>query len=448
MDADVVVVGAGSAGCIAALAAARSGARTLLIDRLGFPGGTSTAVLDTFYAFFTAGEQGRKVVSGLPDLPVARLRSRGKVFERPNSFGSGLGYTYDPETLKIVWAELLGEAGVEVLLHAIVVGATVDDSGRVGRLSVATRAGVVEVTGRAVVDASGDADVVAAAGGEMLDDTDLRQPATVTFRMAPVDLERFRAEGRPRFRELVRAGRAQGYDLRGESGSLHRSGADGVALMATTRLAPPDPSDPRDAGRLELEGLAQVDEWARFLRAMMPGFERAELVAIGAMAGVRETRRIRGRYVLTEEDVLGGRAFPDQVARCGAPIEDLAHPETRWAHVGGDGTYGVPWRCLVPTALRGVVVAGRCLSATHAAHASARSMGTCMATGQAAGTAAALAVATGSDVTELDGVALRERLRADGADTGSSADPGAPPVARPVTPVSTTAPTGPQETQP
>jgi len=448
VDADVVVVGAGSAGCIAALAAARSGARTLLIDRLGFPGGTSTAVLDTFYAFFTAGHAGRKVVTGLPDLPVQRLRSRGKVFERPNSFGSGLGYTYDPETLKIVWAQLLTEAGVEMLLHAIVVGATVDASGRVGHLTVATRSGVVDVTGRAIIDASGDADVVAAAAGEMLLDTDLQQPATVTFRMAPVDLDRFRADGRPRFRELVRAGRAEGYDLRGESGSLHRSGADGVALMATTRLSPPDPTDPLDAGRLELEGLAQVDEWTRFLRATMPGFERAELVAIGAMAGVRETRRVHGRYVLTEEDVLSGRAFPDQIARCGAPIEDLAHPATRWVHVGGDGTYGVPWRCLVPSSLRGVVVAGRCLSATHAAHASVRSMGTCMAMGQAAGTAAAIAAAAGSDVTEVDGVALRERLRKDGADVGLEADPGAPHAADRVASATTTTPTGPQETVP
>ena len=420
MYAEVVVIGAGSAGCVAALAAARAGRNVLLVDRLGFPGGTSTAVLDTFYAFFTAGDAGRKVVSGLPDLPVERLRSRAKVIERPNSFGSGLGYTYDPETLKIVWAELLREHGVQVMLHALVTDVRAAD-GRVEELTVATRAGLVGVTAGAFIDASGDADVVAAAGAELLTDTDLLQPATITFRMAPVDVPTFRELGRPRFRELVKEARRQGYDLRGESGSLHRSGAEGVALIATTRVAAPDLADPMEPGRVELEGLAQVDEWARFLRDHMPGFDRAELVAVGAMAGVRETRRVRGRYVLSEQDVVAGATFDDQIARCGAPIEDLAGAKTRWVHVGGSGTYGIPWRCLVPRRMRGVVVAGRCLSATHAAHASARSMGTCMAMGQAAGTAAAMALESGTDITAVDGPILRDRLAADGADVGVEA---------------------------
>ncbi len=419
MHADVVVVGAGSAGCVAALAAARAGRRVLLIDRLGFPGGTSTAVLDTFYAFFTAGESRQKVVAGLPDLPVERLRARGKLFERPNSFGSGLGYTYDPETLKIVWAELLREHGVEMMLHSLVIGTHVVDD-RVTGMTVATRSGLVEAEANAFIDASGDADVVAAAGGEILDDSDLRQPVTVTFRMAPVDMPLFLEHGRPQLRELVRQGREAGYGLRGGSGSLHRSGMDGVALMATTRIDPPDLEDPMEPGRVEMEGLAQVDEWSRFLRDMMPGFERAGLVSVGAMAGVRETRRIRGRYVLDEADVLSGSAFDDQIARCGAPIEDLSGAETRWVHVGGSGSYGIPWRCLVPARLRGVVVAGRCLSATHAAHASARSMGTCMAMGQAAGTAAGMAIESGLDVTAVDGARLRDRLAADGADVGIS----------------------------
>ena len=420
LEAEVVVVGAGAAGCIAALAAARSGRRTLLIDRLGAPGGTSTAVLDTFYAFFTAGPEPRKVVSGLADEPVERLRQRGRLHERPNSFGSGIGYTYDPETLKIVWAELLDEAGVRLLLHAVLVDATVVD-GAVRSVLVGTRAGLVRVTGAAFIDASGDADLVRRAGGGVQGDGGSLQPATLTFRMAGVDVPRFRELGRPRFRELVAAAREDGYVLASSSGSLHPSGAPGVALMAVTRMAAPDLDDPLDPTRVELEGLAQVDEWSRFLRTAMPGFEAAELVAIGAMAGVRETRRIVGRAVLTEAEVVGGVQYPDQVALCGAPIEDLASAETRWVHVGGTGVYGIRWDCLVPLELRSVAVAGRCLSATHAAHASARSMGTCMALGEAAGRAAALAVGRGCGIEGVDGTELHAILREAGATVEAAA---------------------------
>jgi glycine/D-amino acid oxidase-like deaminating enzyme len=412
--ADVAVVGAGSAGCIAAIAAGRAGLRTVLLDRLGAPGGTSTAVLDTFYAFFTAGAPARKVVQGLPDEPVARLRERGVLRERPNSFGSGTGYTYDPETLKLVWAELLAEAGVTVALHSMLVGADVQD-GAVRAVTVATRAGLIQIEAAAFVDASGDADLIARAGGRMLNDDARRQPATTTFRMASVDIGVFQAEGRPHFRTLVEQARTDGFRLAGSSGSLHASGQPGVALMAVTRIPSPDLDDPLAAGRLELQGLEQVDEWTRFLRLRVPGFESAVLVAIGAMAGVRETRRIHGRHVLTEAEVLAGASFPDQVALCGAPIEDLASDETRWVHVGGTGVYGVPWRTLVPESLRSVVVAGRCLSATHGAHASARSMATCMAMGEAAGRAAMLAAERGIDITDVDGAELRSVLRAAGA---------------------------------
>ncbi|MBW3560943.1 MAG: FAD-dependent oxidoreductase [Actinobacteria bacterium] len=414
LDFDVAVLGAGSAGCCAAIAAARRGVRTVLVDRLGFPGGTSTAVLDTFYAFFTAGEEPRKLVAGIPDEPVDRLRHRGKVRARPNSFGSGTGFTYDPETLKIVWAQLLREAGVEVMLHTFVAGAEVEGR-RVTAVALASKAGPIRVRAGVFVDATGDADLVALAGGSFQEDTTLQQPATTTFRMTPVDVDRFTEEGRPRFLELVRAARGDGYRLPGEGGSLHGSGLNGVVLTAVTRLRPPDLADPFEPGRAELDGLEQVDEWARFLRDRMPGFEEAEISAISPMVGVRETRRVKGRYTLSEDDVLEPRRFDDQITLCGAPIEDLASPETRWQHVPDPGVYGIPWDCLLPDDLEHVVVAGRCLSATHGAHASARSMATCMALGQAAGTAAAEAAGGGTSVADVDPNRLRELLRDAGA---------------------------------
>src|ERR1700712_4511784 len=140
-DVEVLVGGAGWAGCPASIAAARSGASTLLVDRFGFLGGTSTAVLDTFYAFYTPGATPRKVVSGIPDDVVARLVERGMAFERPNTYGAGTGITYDPESLKRVWDELVFESGATTLLHAFVFAGAVED-GRVVSVDVATKSGV------------------------------------------------------------------------------------------------------------------------------------------------------------------------------------------------------------------------------------------------------------------------------------------------------------------
>ena len=296
--ADVAVVGAGSAGCIAAIAAARAGLRTVLVDRLGAPGGTSTAVLDTFYAFFTAGAPARKVVQGLPDEPVARLRDRGVLRERPNSFGSGTGYTYDPETLKLVWAELLAEAGVTPL-HTTG-GRGCAGTMRVRALTVATRAGW-SVEARHFVDASGDADLVARAGGGCSRHR-RRQPATTTFRMASVDIG-VSGEGRPHFRALVERAADRHCTLRAAA-AVFTHPAPGVADGCDAGTVARSRRSARAVA--SSSGLEQVDEWARFLRQRVPGFESAVLVAIGAMAGVRETRRIHGRHVLTEAEVLAG----------------------------------------------------------------------------------------------------------------------------------------------
>jgi hypothetical protein len=424
---DVCVVGAGSAGSSAAIAAARHGASVLLIDRLPFLGGTSTAVLDTFYGFYTPGERARKVVGGIGDDVVAALRALGPVIERPNTYGAGTGVTYLAEHLKVAWEGLVTGAGARVLLHSLVQGVDVRD-GRVSGVIVATRAGLGRVTASVFVDASGDADLCAFAGFEYetAGDLDPAQTLTTTFRMANVDLARRRAIPRAAFHELMAEAAASGdYDLPRREGSDHVTPLDGVIATVMTRLdsyrREPDgrivnATDPWFLTEAEMAGRRQALEYARFLVDRVPGYERASLVALGTQVGVRETRRVYGDARLTRDDVLAARSFDDAIGLCGAPIEDHhAGADTTWHYLPDGEAVGIPYGTLVVRDAANVLVAGRCFSATHDAHASVRSMAQCMAMGQAAGTAAALAVAGRRDPRELDVAALRDRLRADGA---------------------------------
>jgi glycine/D-amino acid oxidase-like deaminating enzyme len=415
---DVVVVGAGSAGSTAAICAARAGARTLLLDRLAFMGGTSTAVLDTFYAFYTPGTSPRRVVGGLGWEVVQRLTRDGAAFKRPNTYGAGTGVTYDPEALKVLWEVLAAEAGVDLLLHAWATGVRVRD-GRVEAVRTWSKGGERWFAAGAIVDASGDADVSAMAGSGYDDakTTPTTQALSTLFKVANVDVARAsavpKAELWARMREAAISG---DYRLPRLEGSWHRTPHAGVVTVHMTRIPNVDATDPVALTRAEVEGRRQVREYHRFLRDRVPGFEEAVVVATSPAIGVRESRRVAGDYRLTREDVLAGRRFPDEVALCGAPIEDHGPGGgTTWDYVPDGGVYGIPFRTLLPAGLDGLVVAGRCFSATHDAHASARSMATCMAMGQAAGTAAALAARDGKTPRAISAAELQARLLVDGA---------------------------------
>jgi glycine/D-amino acid oxidase-like deaminating enzyme len=416
-DYDVIVVGSGSAGSSAAITAARRGARTLLVDRLAFMGGTSTAVLDTFYAFYTPGERPRRVVGGLGWAVASALTEDGLAFERPNTYGAGTGVTYDAEALKVLWERLAADAGVGVLLHTWATGVRMEGS-RLRAVRLWNKGGERWVTASVIVDASGDADVAAMAG--VPHDSPAEGPvqsASTLFKVANVDVGR--ASGVPkrelweRMREAADSG---AYRLPRIEGSWHRTPHEGVVLVHMTRIPNVDATDPVQLTAAEIEGRRQVREYHRFLRDRVPGFERAVIVATSPAIGIRESRRVHGDYRLTRSDVLDGRRFEDEIALCGAPIEDHhAGGDTEWQYVSRGGVYGIPYRTLLPLSVEGLLVAGRCFSATHDAHASARSMATCMAMGQAAGTAAALAAADDMSPREVDPADLRDRLAADGA---------------------------------
>lgn len=416
-QADVVVLGSGSAGSVAAIASARTGADTLLIERYGFLGGTSTMVLDTFYGFYPPGEQAGRVVGGIPWEIVLGLKERRMMLERPNSYGAGTGVTYDPETLKVVWEERAGAAGVRLRLHTVCAGALVEDEKVVG-LIVAGKAGLGKILARVIVDASGDADVCFHAGVpfQRAGEDGPPQSLTTTFRLGNVQVERAMAVKRAQLEELMkRANRSGHYHLPREDGSVHITPLPGVVATNMTRIAHVDATDPLQLTQAELEGRRQALEYVRFLKAEVPGYEQAYLMNFSVQAGIRETRRVHGEYRLSREDVLAARKFDDAIAQCGAPIEDH-HPGsgTRWEYIPGGQTYDIPYRCLLPLKRENLLIAGRCLSATHDAHASVRSMGQCMAMGQAAGTAAALAVAAQQTPRQLSVQRLQERLLADG----------------------------------
>ena len=424
--ADVVVVGSGSAGSSAAIAAARVGARTLLIEKLPFLGGSSTAVLDTFYGFYTPGSRSTKVVGGVPDDVVAGLRALGPVIERPNTYGAGNGITYHPEHLKVVWERLAEEAGVAVLLHAFLQAAIVDD-GRVRELLVATKAGLARVAGTTFIDASGDADLCfhAGFGYETAGETEPAQTLTTTFKLVNVDPTARATMGKDGLHaRMTEAATSGAYALPRREGSDHITPVPGMTATVMTRVGSTrrdgdrllTPTDPWFLTRAEIAGRRQALEYTRFLIDRVPGYEGASLAGLSTQIGVRETRRVLGDARLTRDDVLGARRFPDEIGLCGAPIEDHhAGADTAWAFPPDGEVVGIPYRTLLVRDAANVLVAGRCFSATHDAHASVRSMAQCMAMGQAAGTAAALSVGRSIDPRDLPSDDLRDRLRRDGA---------------------------------
>lgn len=424
---DVVVVGSGAAGSSAAIAAARAGADTLLIEKLPFLGGNSTAVLDTFYGFYTPGDRPLKVVGGIGDDVVDRLHRLGRVVERPNTYGAGIGVTYLAEHLKVVWEGLATGAGVTILLHSFVQDVEVSD-GRITTLLVATKAGLRTVEASVVVDASGDADVCHHAGFsyELAGEIDPAQTLTTTFRMANVDPVRRKTVSKDEMHALMAEAAESGeYDLPRREGSDHITPVDGMTATIMTRLdhvrqdddgSVINATDPGVLSEMEMEGRRQALSYARFLVDKVAGYENASLIALSSQIGMRETRRVYGDYRVTRDDVLGACQFDDQIGLCGAPIEDHEPGEgTIWEYLPEGSAVGIPLGSLIPRDGLNVVTPGRCFSATHDAQASIRSMAQCMAMGHAAGTVGAVASQDDGQVREVPFDEIRDRLVKDGA---------------------------------
>jgi hypothetical protein len=400
-EPDVLVVGGGAAGIGAACAAARAGAETLLIERMGFLGGTLTAVTlgGLCGAFRHVGpeQELRPVVGGLWDeLRERLLRAEALGTPRRSAMVRGVhGLPYDPERLKRILDEMLAAHRVRVLTGCIL-SAVATEGGVVTAVVVETVAGRAAILPRMVVDASGDAEVVSRAGGAFaVAPGEVLQSPSAMFSMASVDMAAFAAVPRPEVNRLLEG---SGLPLPRTMIAAFPYLAPGQVHLNATRVRKADDrafdtADPWERAAAEAEGRRQVALYGEAARTVLPGFAAARVVASGALLGVRESRRIEGEATLTEADVMAGAAPPDRIACSAWPIEDHAPGRsTVWRPLPDGAWYGIPYGCLLPRGFDNLLVAGRCLSADHAAQASARIALACLAMGEAAGIAAAIGV--------------------------------------------------------
>ena len=395
----------------------------MLIDRYGFAGGASTAVLDTFYGFFTPGDQPRKVVGGLPDSVVDELAKHNAMYLRPNTYGAGTGVTYNPEVLKWVWDRLLVDSDVKLLLHTVLIDAELNAKGQIVSVVVSTRQGLRRIKAKRFIDASGDAELchLAQIPYETAGDVDPAQTLTTTFRMVNVNFEKFKAAGgKQMLADKMAKVDLDQHPLPRRKGSFHAMPMPGCASTVAVRVADINPMDSGELTNAEIAGRNQAFIFEKFVRDCIPGYEHACLGGLSAQIGVRESRRVYGEYRLAREDCMTARTFDDVVFLCGTPIEDHrqgndGEDETHWAYVPENQAYHVPYRTLLAKDRDELWVAGRCFSATHDAHASCRSMGQTMSMGQAAGLAAAMSLEQSCGAREVSIATLQDALRAMGA---------------------------------
>ncbi|PWE81435.1 membrane protein [Bradyrhizobium sp. SUTN9-2] len=427
---EVVVLGGGPAGIVSAAAAARAGRKTLLIERYGFLGGMGTAAGVTNFCGLHGNVHGehRRLVQGLASELLARIDRLNGLNAPHLILGKVFAQAYDTAAYKIAADALLASHGVNILFHALGAGVVMADERRIDAMLVETKAGRQAVRAEIFIDCSGDGDLAVWAGAPFEIGDEHGHPlypsmmlrlngidpakAGEAWRTIPQLMEKAVAAGTHRFprRSAIVRPQKSGIEWRVNFTQVARE--DGHAINGI---------EPDDLTRGEIEGRKQALAAYEFLRSAVPGFEKSYIVDLPPQLGIRETRRIKGGYQLSGEDVLGCASFADSIGVNGWPIE---------AHVPGDvvftfppipesrGYNELPYRMLVPEGVDNLLVAGRCASMTHEGQSAARVSGACFAMGEAAGSAAALALSGNRIPREIPIEKLQETLKQQGAFIG------------------------------
>jgi len=435
---DVVVLGGGPAGLAAATAAARHGARTLLVERYGFLGGMGTAAGVTNFCGLHANVHGtiRRVVHGVADELLARMKALDGLNEPHLIFGKIFAQAYDNAAFKCAADAMLLGAGAELLFHAFAVAVVRADDGRIDALVVETKSGRFAVRAAIFIDCSGDGDLAHFAAVAMQPGGALLFP-TLMFRVADVDAARAGEAWRTIPALMDEAEAADDFRFPRKGAIVRPQKHAGEWRVNVTQLKNADGSavDGTDARSLsggEVEGRRQAIDYLAFLRQRVPGFESAYLLEIAPQLGIRETRRLQGEYVLSADDVFGCADFADIIGVNGWLLElhVAGDVEWRWPAIPESrGFNQLPLGMLLPRAATAdgalnLLVAGRCASMSHEGQSAARVSGACFVMGQAAGTLAALAGDREVPLRQVAPAALQARLAADGAFLGRGDPPG------------------------
>jgi hypothetical protein len=422
--ADVAVAGGGPSGLAAAITAARKGLSVVLIERYGFFGGLATAgsVGTICGLYLHHPDRVEYIIEGFAKELAEALVGRA------GAFGPFIrqGFTallYNPWHLKRLLDDWIGrEKKITPMLHSYVAD-VVRKADRIESLLVASPEGLYAVSAGIYIDATGDASVAMAAGvsTEKGDSRGVVMNPTMMFTVQGLDLIAYQQKGMALLNDKIREAIAnKSYPLTVGQGLVIPTFRQGEAMIKLSSLARDgralDGSVVSDLTYAELKGRDDAEVTMEFLKKEIPGFENAFLSDTAVQVGIRETRRIVGKYILTEADVLSGRKFPDTICLSSWPLEkweDGKEPEMALLPEGH--YYGVPYRSLLPAETQNLLVTGRAISMDHGALASARVMGVCMAEGQAAGAACALAAGSGAGLSEIDIEQLQSELKKDGA---------------------------------
>ena len=413
---DIIVVGGGFAGASAAIAAGRRGKRVLLIEKYNCLGGAACYdLVNPFMPYMTTDpvtDERIDLSCGLFTEIVDRLRALGGARNEKRSL------PFNEEVLKYLLNTMALESGVELLYQTYVTGVR-KEGGRIKSVLISNVSGNSEIEADCFIDATGDANLAAMADCPFKlgrESDDLCQPMTLCFRLAGV--KDFGADVKARINALYSEYQASGKIKNPrENVLIFRTLVEDILHFNTTRVVKLDPTNAEDVTRAEIIAREQVFEMYSFLRENFDEFKDSTLISTGMQIGVRESRMIKGEYILTKEDLLSCARFDDSIAVCNYDI-DIHSPD-------GSGTshyyfpkgeyYTIPYRCLIPKNADNLLVAGRCVSADHDAQASLRIMPTCATLGEAAGVAAALATDGNCSVRDIDTETLRSILRQNGA---------------------------------